>query len=373
MAREDLILLACSTILSAVLVCWSACYLVRQQARRWGFLDRPGGHKSHGEPVPLGGGVAIAAGVVIPLALAAMVLAWIGGHPNRAALVPPFVQQHADGLWTQGSQLAFLLAAGLVLAVTGLLDDLRGISWPWRLAIQFAVATTSVVSQDWQLTVFVDWPPLTVALSVLWIVVLINAFNMLDNMDGLSAGVAAIACFVLALVLMQNRVEPNGPQLFVAGFLLVLGGSLTGFLWHNRPPARLYMGDAGSYFVGYCLGVMTLLGSYTQHSGPRPHAVLVPLCVLAVPLYDFVSVVSIRLWEGRSIFHGDNHHFSHRLVARGIGKPQAVLLICGVALLCGMGGVALPYVNTTGAVLIGLAVLSFLALIAHMESRGYRR
>ena len=120
---------------------------------------------------------------------------------------------------------------------------------------------------------------------------LVNSFNMLDNMDGLSAGVAAIAAAMLAAVaLLAPRPDNHQPQLFVAGFLLVLLGSLLGFLWHNRPPARLFMGDAGSYLVGYLLAMATLTATFAGGRVPR-HGALAPLCVLAVPLYDTASVV----------------------------------------------------------------------------------
>ena len=167
---------------------------------------------------------------------------------------------------------------------------------------------------------FVDMPWLTSIVSVLWIVALVNSFNMLDNMDGLSAGVAAIASAILAAVLLTTSdPESRGPQLFVAGFLLVLVGSLVGFLWHNRPPARLFMGDAGSYFIGFYLAVATIMATFSGGELPR-HSILTPLCVMAVPLYDMTSVIFIRLRQGRSPFEADKNHFSHRLVELGMTK-----------------------------------------------------
>ena len=124
------------------------------------------------------------------------------------------------------------------------------------------------------MSLFLDMPWLTGALSVLWIVGLVNSFNMLDNMDGLSAGVAAIAAAMFAAVmLLTPRPDNNQPQLFIAGFLLVIVGSLLGFLWHNRPPARLFMGDAGSYLVGYLLAMATLTGTFAGGNLPK-HAIL---------------------------------------------------------------------------------------------------
>ena len=185
-----------------------------------------------------------------------------------------------------------------------------------------------MIWQDWRLTLFLEWQPITWFLSVLWIVGLVNSFNMLDNMDGLSGGVAAIAASTLAAVLLLNP-DPatQQPQMFVAGMLLVLVGGLLGFLWHNRPPARIFLGDAGSYFVGFCIASCTLLATFTSYRGPQPHAVLAPLCVLAVPIYDTVTVIWIRLRQGNSPFQADKNHFSHRLVELGFSRSQAVLTI----------------------------------------------
>ena len=204
------------------------------------------------------------------------------------------------------------------------------------------VATVCVLWQGWQLTAFIDVPWITWGLSVIWIVALINSFNMLDNMDGLSAGVAAIGAAMLAAVLLVTPdAQTRQPQLFVAGFLLVIVGALLGFLWHNRPPARIFMGDAGSYFVGFCIAVTTLLATYTEYQGTRQHAVLAPLCVMAVPLYDMISVIWIRVREGRSPFQADKSHFSHRLVDLGLTKGQAVLTIYLTTATCGLGALLL--------------------------------
>ena len=223
------------------------------------------------------------------------------------------------GLLQQSGKLWELLAGGTVLMLLGLADDRRGLDWRLRLFVQTAVAVAMVsLSDHWRMSLFVDLPWLTGALSVLWIVGLVNSFNMLDNMDGLSAGVAAIAAAMFAaMMLLIPRPDNHQPQLFVAGFLLVIVGSLVGFLWHNRPPARLFMGDAGSYLVGYLLAMATLSGTFAGGDMPK-YAILGPLCVLAVPLYDTATVVLIRLRSGRSPFVGDKSHFSHRLVETGI-------------------------------------------------------
>ena len=202
-----------------------------------------------------------------------------------------------------------------------------------------------MVALGWRANLLAGVPGAAEVISVLWIVGLVNSFNMLDNMDGLSAGVAAIAAAVLAVVMfLSPRPDNHQPQLFVSGLLLVILGSLLGFLWHNRPPARLFMGDAGSYLVGYLLAMVTLTATFAGGGAPR-HATLVPLCVLAVPIYDTLSVVLIRLRQGRSPFVGDTSHFSHRLTALGMTKTQAVLTIYLAAATCGLGGLLLHQVD----------------------------
>jgi UDP-GlcNAc:undecaprenyl-phosphate GlcNAc-1-phosphate transferase len=257
--------------------------------------------------------------------------------------------------------------------VLGLVDDARKLDWRFRLAVQVLVAVAVVFGRGWKLTLFLDWPLATALVSVLWIVGLVNSFNFLDNMDGLSAGVAAIAAAILGVVMLLVPEGASGqPQLFVAGFLFLLVGALAGFLLHNRPPARIFMGDAGSYFVGYLVAVTTILATFSASGLPR-HAIFAPLCVLAVPLYDTVSVVWIRLRAGRSPFEGDTNHFSHRLVALGLTKTQAVLTIYLTTAACGLGALVLHQVNVAGAITIALMVACLLCVIAILETTARRK
>jgi len=174
------------------------------------------------------------------------------------------------------------------------------------------------------------------------------------------------------MTLLTHRPDNNQPQFFVAGFLLVITGSLIGFLWHNRPPARLFMGDAGSYLVGYLLAMATLTATFAGGDVPR-HAILGPLCVLAVPIYDTVTVVCIRLRESRSPFVGDKSHFSHRLVEMGLSKSRAVLTIYLATATCGLGALLLHRLDTLGAVVVLLMVVCILALVGIFETVGRRK
>ncbi len=377
----------------SMIVCWAASFAVRRWGPRFGLVDRPGARKIHAEPMPTAGGLAIWLGIVLPL-LAGQIVLWElvraqppsavrsadaakltaegGGATTFGIHVPGFAAPHLSGLLHQSGKLWLLLGGGTVLMLLGLADDRRGLDWRLRLAVQTLVAVV-LVCLGWRLSLFLDMPWLTGALSVIWIVGLVNSFNMLDNMDGLSAGVAAIAAAMFAAVMLSTpRPDNNQPQLFIAGFLLVIVGSLLGFLAHNRPPARLFMGDAGSYLVGYVLAMATLTGTFAGGSLPK-HAILAPLCVLAVPLYDTASVVLIRLRSGRSPFVGDKSHFSHRLVERGMSKRQAVLTIYLATATCGLGALLLRQLNVAGAMIVLLMVVCTLALVAVLESADRRR
>lgn len=365
----DLVWLIVGATLPAFAVSCLAAAALRRVAPAWGLVDKPGHRKVHTTPTPLGGGLAIFLGVAAPLAVGQTLL-WLATAPGVNELLPAIVRTHLGGLLERMPSVWLAVGLGGVLVGLGLLDDRIGLSWKVRLLAEVLVALV-VVARGWTVSVFLDMPWLTGAITVLWIVGLINSFNMLDNMDGLSGGVGAIACGMFALVLLAAPARSAQPQLFVAGFLLLLVGSLAGFLVHNRPPARIFMGDAGSYFIGYWIALGTILATFAGEGLPR-HTILAPLCVLAVPLYDTTSVVAIRLLRGKSPFEGDKNHFSHRLTDLGMTKPQAVLTIYLVTFITGLGALLLYRVTAladAGAVLAMVA--GVLAIIGILERAGW--
>ena len=373
MQAEVPLWLVAAVVAPSLVTALAAAYLVRRWAPRWGLIDKPAARKVHVTPTPLGGGLAIWLAVVLPFAVGQVLLWLVAAGVVARQWLPAEAQRHVGGLLEQSPRLWILLGAGTVLMAVGLADDRWGLGWRIRLAVQFGVAAACVSLQDWRLTAFLDLPLVTWVLSVLWIVALINSFNMLDNMDALSAGIAAIAAGLLAAVLLTTPApDTQQPQLFVGGFLLVLVGALLGFLWHNRPIAKLFMGDAGSYFVGFCIAICTLQATFSSYESTSQHTVLAPLCVLAVPLYDLVTVLWIRIREGRSPFQADKSHFSHRLVELGLTKGQAVLTIYLTTATCGLGALLLYRVDWGGAAIILLMVLCVLSLIAILETTGRR-
>jgi UDP-GlcNAc:undecaprenyl-phosphate GlcNAc-1-phosphate transferase len=303
-----------STLLTNLLIRWSP---------RLGLVDLPSARKVHSQPTPRGGGLAIFAAVLV------------GSLCLGSAL------ERNDWIF---------LALGAVIALLGLIDDLRSLSWQLRLSVQALVAIIAVSILPLQI------PWIGSPFAVLWIVAAINAFNMLDNMDGLSAGVAYVAAAASALV---ESFHTNGNPFF----FLVLMGALLGFLWFNLSPARIFMGDAGSTFLGFILGVR-ILEMPLLDSG-RPETWLVPIFVLAVPLYDLTTVVMLRLAQGRSPFHADKQHLSHRLVQIGLTKPASVRAIHLLAIGSGIGALLLRTVQPLQSLLVlGHAAPVWLALAA---------
>lgn len=364
-----LICLGVGTILPSALVSWWVVGWVRKRAMRLGLMDLPSDRKVHTVPIPRGGGVGIALGVSLTFAIGA-IFVWILSENwfGLQAFLPESVVVHLPGLVSRLQPFAILLGGGIALALLGLIDDLRGLPWQFRLAAEFTVAAIVVYWQNLQLTAYIQIPWLTSLMSVFWIVLLVNSFNMLDNMDALSSGVAAIICMMLtAMLLLPAGDETKQPQLFVSAMLLTLLGGLLGFLRYNWPPASIFMGDSGSYFVGYWIAITTLLSTYVDARGSTPHAVLAPLCLLAIPIYDTVSVVLIRLREGRSPFQADKRHFSHRLVNLGLSKKQAVLAIYLATITCSLGALLLPRTDLVGAVLVLLIVICMLFLVSQIE------
>ena len=344
--------------------------LMRTLAPRWGLMDQPASRKVHLVPTPLGGGIGIWLGVVVPL-LAALAIAWgMPYFPALRDLLPDEILPHLDGVKYRSGQMWAILAGGTLLSIMGLFDDWKSLPWQPRLAVQFLVACGLVFGAGIHATVFVAAPAIGAVFTVLWILVLINSFNFLDNMDGLSAGIGLISASLFGIIMLTATSQPRW---LVGGSLLILAGSLLGFLFHNRPPAKIFMGDTGSYFIGLLLACLTVQGTFYEYGRVGTHVILAPLCILAVPLYDICSVLLIRIWQGRSPFQPDKSHFSHRLVEMGLSKPAAVATIHLTTLTTGLAGLLLYQVKGwyAAGLICGL-IVCVLAVIAILETAGRR-
>jgi len=279
--------------------------LMRQIAIKYGVVDAPNeSHKTQREPVPYLGGVAIVLGVMLITIISSIV-----SHYSMSTI------------WLAAS----VLFPALLLAVVGLIDDIRKLSpWP-RFLVQTSVASVSgllLVSTN-TLGSPTGSKVIDVLITILWIVGLTNAVNFFDNVDGGASGAIAISSAFLGLLAMQ------GGQILIASLSIVLCGATLGFLVWNKPPARIYMGDAGALFLG------VLVASLTIRLDPNPidraSSFAVPIFLLAIPILDTSVAVSKRILRGVSPFQGGRDHLSHRLMGRGIAKRKAVLILWALA------------------------------------------
>ncbi len=356
-------------LIPAFWVSFLATAAMRVISLRCGLIDRPSARKVHVIPTPLGGGVGIWCGVIVPIGIAQILL--LTFRSQLGSWIPSSID--ISGVLSRAPELWVILGGGTVLAIAGLMDDFRPLPWLPRLLLQVGIASAAVWSGV-RASLFVEGPWVGGVLTVAWCVVLVNSFNFLDNMDGLSPGIGLIVSMIFAIMMLTR---PNDPRWLVAGFFLVLSGSLIGFLCHNWSPARIFMGDAGSYFLGFTIACMSVLGTYYTPEDHKQHAILAPFCVLAVPLYDICSVVFLRLKEGRSPFQADKRHFSHRLVAMGLSKVQAVLTVHLATLTTGLGGLLLQQVTSWRAAMLIMAmvgcVILIIAVLEAAERPGEKR
>jgi len=339
--------------------------------RRLGHVDQPGAetHKVHSRAVPNIGGIAVFVAVVLPL-IAALLAGWLVPVRWWGSWLEP-VSEHLEGLHRYTPMALAVIGALAVMHVLGLIDDRRRLGAMTKLVVQLLVAVALVWLADMRVLELLDaYGPIGVAgsivASVVWIVVITNAMNMLDNMDGLAAGVGAvIAGMYLASTLI-------GGQWFVASVSALLLGALLGFLVFNFPPAKIYMGDGGSLVVGLLLAIVSIRTTYfNSDDAVMPGAwygLLMPLMVMAVPLYDFVSVNLIRLSQGRSPFVGDRSHFSHRLVDKGLSVRAAVIVIWLCSLATGLSGVMLSSLAGWQAALAAAQTAAVIAVLGLLEA-----
>jgi UDP-GlcNAc:undecaprenyl-phosphate/decaprenyl-phosphate GlcNAc-1-phosphate transferase len=323
-----------------VLAATSACLTVLVTLplwRRWclraGLVDEPGGRKIHDQPIPLAGGLAVMTGLLVPTLAACLVLWWNDdGGPRAAAgvagrfprLDPYTMFLLTHGLGRRAVELVGIFLGALGMLWVGWLDDKRELRPRAKFAGQLLVAVL-VAASGARVTLFVPSVVFSYAITILWILTVINAFNFSDNMNGLCAGLGAIGAYQFAMIAAGDS------QYLVALIAFLTFGALLGFLPYNFPRARAFLGDAGSHLVGYLLAVLAILPHFYTARHPRRWAVLIPLLVLAIPLVDLVWVVVFRWRTGRPFYQGDTNHLSHQLVRRGLTRTQAVLVIWIVA------------------------------------------
>ncbi len=300
---------------------WCLCTNLVDDPRDGKNYDAP---KIHTGAIPLAGGFAVLTGILLPLFFGA-------GLIEFDVVKTSFTNLILQGLEKRGLELSAIALGAVSITFLGWFDDKHELKPLPKLAGQFLVALLVTVASK-RITLFVHSEIFSYAITILWLLAAINAFNFMDNMNGLCAGLGAIGAFIFAFI-----AAAHGEYLVaITGFLMC--GALVGFLPWNFPHARAFLGDAGSHLVGYLLAVMAILPHFYTKQSPHPFAVLSPLLVLAIPLLDLAQVTVVRTLNKRPFWIGDTNHLSHRLTRAGLSRTQAVLLLWLAA--AGLGALA---------------------------------
>lgn len=344
MGWEQFRWIAGTVVLAALCLTAGVIPFVRKWAMAANLVAKPSEERWHKNPTPLLGGVAI--GMVLWVIFGALwALGWMGEESGR---------------------MLGLMLITTAMALVGLWDDKKHLAPQTKLLFQIILASTVVFlgfESQWFVSKTANrfW-------SILWIVAMTNAFNLLDNMDGLSAGVASLACFFLLAVEAMTGHMFQPVHLVLAALL----GALLGFLIYNFHPASIFMGDCGSLPVGFVLGVATTQNHMAQQGSLLP-VLTVPLFIFCLPLFDMLLVAVMRPLFGRSIGRGGRDHTSHRLVAIGLSESKAVLFLYGFS---GLGGVlallmARYPVGTLPGAVVFMLLCAFLAMhLAKVRTYG---
>ena len=327
------IFILASTFMLSLLLSLYGVPMARRAALAFNVVDRPDGRlKLQTAPVPYFGGLAVYLAFLISLALT----------------------------FEFRQEVLGLVLAGTLMVMVGLIDDF-GVLKPWPKLIGQLIAVFVLIRSGIRIEIAAlpEW--LAVALTIFWMVGIINAVNIIDVMDGLAGGVSVVACLWLFVVAVINQ------DMMIAVMLAALAGSLLGFLRFNFHPARIYLGDSGSLFVGLMLGALAMIGRYTA---VNPVALLAPVLVLGVPIFDTLFVMYIRKLRGIPVFLGSPDHFALRLRRWALSVPQVAVLSYGVAFLLGGIGIAGMFVRTEialglvgGTMLLGVLAALWLKTI----------
>ena len=302
-------------------------------ARRTGALDAPDARKVHVRPIPRIGGIGIYAAFMVS------VLIQLG----FADLTPELM-----------TSLFGLLAGGTIIVVIGIIDDYWDLPAKVKLLGQILAACVLVIGFDVRIDVVTDpfgdyiyLEYLAIPATIFWVVGLTNTVNLIDGLDGLAAGVSSIAAVTIFLVAMEEGIP------FVAMITAALAGAAVGFLYYNFNPARIFMGDTGSMFLGFMLAGISVVGAVKSAA---TIALIVPILALGLPILDTTFAIVRRARNHRPIFKPDKGHLHHRLLAHGFTQKQAVLLMYVVSALFGLCALALTAVSIQAALLIILIV-----------------
>ncbi len=341
----------CSLILTSVFT-----PIFKSIAIKIGLVDIPSQqrHKNHAKIIPLMGGAAMCSGWLITILAGFLIPILIREN------IPQYIAGDISGIFMTQKRIIVIAIGALLITFLGLLDDRFPMSAKLKFFGQFVIAAFVVTFADIKVSLFLNSAILTWCITVFWILLIVNAVNFFDNMDGLASGIAGIAFFFFMIIAIIFK------HYFIASLSAAGLGSCMGFWFFNKSPATIFMGDSGSHFLGYTLAVTGALTTYYQQGITQTElAVFIPIFVLAIPLFDLLSVVIIRLKIRKPIYIGDNNHISHRFHKMGMTKKTAVLCVHLLAIIVSLSVLPLLWgdSNTAAVCLIQACVILFLISI----------
>ena len=329
------------TFFISILVAYLLTPFIRTVAIKLKYLDYPKDNKVHAHPTPLLGGVAIFLAFLIAILSKGPVMAF------------PYVKA--------------MLLGSFILLLIGLIDDRMGMMPNIKLLGQFLAAMV-IIKAGARIGCIKNYYA-SVIITYIWIIGITNSFNLLDNMNGLSAGIAGIAASFFGVISYMNG------QITISALSFALAGSSFGFLKHNFPKANIFMGDSGSLILGYILAVLALLGVWKSELTLT--SVMIPILVLGYPVLDTALVSIMRILEGRSIFQGGMDHSSHRLALLGLKRYRTVLVIYAVCILLGISAILITRLHWREGVIMGIVALAGMAVfgirLAFVDTKRFGR
>ena len=333
--------------------------LAQKAAALLDIMDRPRDekHKFHNRATPLLGGAAMLGGWLLVL-LGGL---WLWSQAGSIKYIAE-INNYFPGACSV-IQRIFFIAAGAVLATAlGTFDDIKHLKAHWKFLGQLLVALLAVGPGEIRISLFVSTPWFGFVITVFWFMMLMNAINFFDNMDGLAAGTSAIA------LLLFTAAAGFQQQYFVACLSALGAGCALGFWFYNYTPASIFMGDGGSHFLGYLLALSsTGTTFFNPEAAASKISVLVPLCILAVPIFDAITVTLVRAWHGKPFWIGDHNHISHRFVRMGLNRKRAVQLVHILCLLTGLGALPMLWGSYATTAVIVLQMILILSLITILQ------
>ncbi len=347
-----------SVFAMAAVICYGITFGLRSVSYRLDLLDYPSERKIHKAPMPFLGGLGLFISFWFVVFTGFLFCVVLG--PRLSITQWGHSYQILQGALAIFPKILWIFIGSLIIWSVGILDD-KFLWSPIKKLIGQIVAAFILIDLGLTINLVSSLGFLGYLATFIWILLIINAFNFIDSLDGHCAGIAFISCGIFFWI--TQIID----QTLVGFFLVAFAGSLFGFLPHNFKPAKIFLGDNGSLLIGYMMAAFTLLCRYQSPQTPHLITVFIPVLVFGVPIYDTLSVVAVRLLRGQAPWKGDRNHFAHRLVKIGMSDKVAVVFSYFIAFTLGHVALLMTQVDWFGVFIIAIIFMSIIGMIAFLE------